>query len=115
MLQIKFQKFLYCRKEALVWFNQYKVEPSSSLFLTLTSSLDAYACYMYRYLDLYIHLFIFLYLCIFVYTRRLTELREVSNVTKDTLWLRLKRRGDFSIIKLEIHATKGLNQELNKF
>ena len=50
-----------------------------------------------------------------MYTRRLTELREVSNVTKDTLWLRLKRRGDFSIIKLEIPAPKGLNQELNKF
>lgn len=115
MLQIKFQKFLYYRKEALVWFKQYKVEPSSSLFVILTSSLDAYACYMYRYLDLYIHLFIFLCLYIFVYTRRLTELREVSNVTKDTLWLRLKRREDFSIIKLEIPAPKGLNQELNKF
>ena len=41
------------------------------------------------------------------------QLTEISNVNKDTLRLRLKRREDFRIIKLETHAPKGLNQELN--
>ena len=41
------------------------------------------------------------------------QLTEISNVSKDTIRLRLKRREDFWIIKLEIFAPKGLNQELN--
>ena len=41
------------------------------------------------------------------------QLTEISNVSKDTLRLRLKRREDFWIIKLETNAPKGLNQELN--
>ena len=41
------------------------------------------------------------------------QLPEISNVSKDTLRLRLKRREDFWIIKLETLAPKGLNQELN--
>ena len=41
------------------------------------------------------------------------QLTEISNVSKDTLRLRLKRREDFWIIKLETLAPKGLNQELN--
>ena len=41
------------------------------------------------------------------------QLTEISNVSKDTLRLRLKRREDFWIIKLETPAPKGLNQELN--
>ena len=41
------------------------------------------------------------------------QLAEISNVSKDTLRLRLKRREDFWIIKLETLAPKGLNQELN--
>ena len=41
------------------------------------------------------------------------ELTEISNVSKDTVKLRLKRREDFWIIKLETLAPKGLNQELN--
>ena len=41
------------------------------------------------------------------------QLMEISNVSKDTLRLRLKRREDFWIIKLETLAPKGLNQELN--
>ena len=40
------------------------------------------------------------------------QLTEISNVSKDTLRLRLKRR-DFWNIKLETFAPKGLNQELN--
>ena len=42
----------------------------------------------------------------------LIEQLEISNVSKDTLRLRLKRREDFWIIKLETLALKGLNQEL---
>ena len=42
------------------------------------------------------------------------QLTEISNVSKDTLRLRLKRREDFWIIKLKILAPKGLKQELNK-
>ena len=34
------------------------------------------------------------------------QLTEISNVSKDTLRLRLKRRGDFWIIKLETLETK---------
>ena len=41
------------------------------------------------------------------------QLTEISNVSKDTLKLRLKRREDFWIIKLKTLAPKGLNQELN--
>ena len=41
------------------------------------------------------------------------QLTEISNESKDTIRLRLKRREDFWIIKLEIFAPKGLNQELN--
>ena len=42
------------------------------------------------------------------------QLTEISNVSKDTLRLRLKRRfKDFWIIKLKTLAPKGLNQELN--
>ena len=41
------------------------------------------------------------------------QLTEISNVSKDTLRLRLKRREDFWIIKLETLALKGLSQELN--
>ena len=41
------------------------------------------------------------------------RLTEISNVNKGTLRLRLKRREDFWIIKLEKLAPKGLNQELN--
>ena len=41
------------------------------------------------------------------------QLTEISNVSKDTLRLRLKRREDFWIVKLEALALKGLNQELN--
>ena len=41
------------------------------------------------------------------------HLAEISNVSKDILRLRLKRREDFSIIKLETLGLKGLNQELN--
>ena len=41
------------------------------------------------------------------------QLMEISNVSKDTLRLRLKRQEDFWVIKLETLASKGLNQELN--
>ena len=41
------------------------------------------------------------------------QLTEISNVSKDTLRLQLKRREDFWIIKVETLAPKGLNQELN--
>ena len=41
------------------------------------------------------------------------QLTEISNVSKDTLRLRLKRQEDFWTIKLETLAPKGLNQELN--
>ena len=41
------------------------------------------------------------------------QLTEISNVSKGTLRLWLKRREDFWIIKLETLAPKGLNQELN--
>ena len=41
------------------------------------------------------------------------QLTEISHVSKDTLRLRLKRREDFWIIKLETLAPKGVNQELN--
>ena len=41
------------------------------------------------------------------------QLTEISNVSKDLLRLRLKRREDFLIIKLEAIALKGLSQELN--
>ena len=41
------------------------------------------------------------------------QLTEISNVSKDTLRLRLKRREDFWIIKLETLAPTGLKQELN--
>ena len=44
---------------------------------------------------------------------QIEQLTEISNVSKDTLRLRLKRREDFSIFKLETLAPKGLNQELN--
>ena len=44
---------------------------------------------------------------------QIEQLTEISNVSKDTPRLRLKRREDFSIIKLETLAPKGLNQELN--
>ena len=41
------------------------------------------------------------------------QLTEISNVSKDILRLRLKRREDFWIIKLETLAHKGPDQELN--
>ena len=41
------------------------------------------------------------------------QLTQISNVSKDTLRLRVKRREDFWIIKLETLTLKGLNQELN--
>ena len=41
------------------------------------------------------------------------QLTEISNVNKGTIRLRLKRREDFWIIRLETLAPKGLNQELN--
>ena len=41
------------------------------------------------------------------------ELTEMENVTKATLKLRLKRREDFWILKLDSLSPKGLNQELN--
>ena len=41
------------------------------------------------------------------------QLMEISNVSKDTLRLWLKRREDFWIIKLETLAPKELNEELN--
>ena len=44
---------------------------------------------------------------------RIKQLIEVSKVSKEILRLRLKRREDFWIIKLEKHAPKGLHQELN--
>ena len=44
----------------------------------------------------------------FTLIEQLTE-----NVSKDTLKLRLKRREDIWIIKVEKLAPKGLNQELN--
>ena len=37
----------------------------------------------------------------------------MENVTKATLKLRLKRREDFWILKLDSLSPKGLNQELN--
>ena len=37
---------------------------------------------------------------------------EISNVSKDTIRLRLKRQEDFWIIKLKTLALKGLNQKL---
>ena len=43
----------------------------------------------------------------------LEQLTEISNVSKDTLKLRLKWRDDFWIIKLETPVPKGLNHELN--
>ena len=36
---------------------------------------------------------------------------EISNVSKDTIRLRLKRQEDFWIIKLKTLAPKGLNQK----
>ena len=42
------------------------------------------------------------------------QLSETSNVSKQSLRLRLKRREDFWIIKLETLALKLLNQETNK-
>ena len=42
------------------------------------------------------------------------QFTEISNVNKDTLRLRLKRRENFWIIKLAALAPKGLNQILNK-
>ena len=41
------------------------------------------------------------------------QLMEISNVSKDIIRPRLKRREDFWIIKLKTLAPKGLNQELN--
>ena len=41
------------------------------------------------------------------------QLTEISNVSKDTLRLQLKRREDFWIIKLETLAPKRLNQEVD--
>ena len=41
------------------------------------------------------------------------QLTEILNVSKDNIRLRLKRREDFWIIKLETLALKGLNLELN--
>ena len=41
------------------------------------------------------------------------QLTEISNISKDTIRLWLKRREYFWIIKLETLAPKGLNQELN--
>ena len=41
------------------------------------------------------------------------QISEASNVSKDTLRLRLKRRETFCIIRLETLAPKGLNQERN--
>ena len=41
------------------------------------------------------------------------QLTGISNVSQDTLRLRLKRREYFSIIQLETLAPKGLNQEQN--
>ena len=43
----------------------------------------------------------------------LEQSTEISNVSKDTVRLRLKEREDFWIIKLETLTPKGLNQELN--
>ena len=45
----------------------------------------------------------------------IAQLTKISNESKDTLRLRLKRREDFWIIKLESLAPKGQNQELNNF
>ena len=41
------------------------------------------------------------------------QLTNIANVSKDTLRLRLKRREDFWIIKIETLDPKGINQELN--
>ena len=41
------------------------------------------------------------------------QLTKISNVSKDTLRIRRKRREDFWIINLETLASKELNQELN--
>ena len=41
------------------------------------------------------------------------QLTEISNVSKDTLRLRLKRREHFWVIKLETLAPKGVNQNKN--
>ena len=41
------------------------------------------------------------------------QLMEISNISEDTLRLRLKWQEDFWIIKLETLPPKGLNQELN--
>ena len=41
------------------------------------------------------------------------QLVKISNVSKDTLRLRLERREDFWITKLETLASKGLSQKLN--
>ena len=46
------------------------------------------------------------YIYIYIYIEQLTE---ISNVSKDTLRLMLKRREDFWIIKLETLTPKGLN------
>ena len=43
------------------------------------------------------------------------QLMQISNVSKDTLRLRLKRWEEFWVIKLKALAPKGLNQELNHF
>ena len=41
------------------------------------------------------------------------QLTEMSNISKDTLRLRLKRREDFWIIKFKTLTPNGLNQELS--
>ena len=41
------------------------------------------------------------------------QLAEISNVSKVTIRLWLKRQEDFGVIKLETLALKGQNQELN--
>ena len=41
------------------------------------------------------------------------QLTKISNVSKGTLKVRLKRREDIWIIKLETLVPIGLNQELN--
>ena len=83
--------------------------------------------YIYVYIYIYIYICIYIYVYIYIYTyiyhnfmnhakfTLIEELTEISNVSEDNLRPRLKRREDFWIIKLETHAPKGLNQELNNF
>ena len=65
--------------------------------------------YFCIYIYIYIYVYIYIYICHFKIHGRnfmkhakftlIEQLREISNVSEDTLRLRLKRREDFWIIK----------------